>query len=58
MFRLKKQPKIKMISIGVSGQLIFTIGLGRDGKVYNWDALYKKWVIQEIKEPGETQSAV
>ena len=53
----KKQPKIVQISMAASGDFIFTFGLGRDGKVYSWNATTVEWVLHEIKAPVEAEHA-
>jgi hypothetical protein len=47
----KRKPKIISIAVGISGDLIFTIGLGRDGNAYSWDSVNLKWVLhQSVKQ--------
>lgn len=49
----KKQPKIKSITMCAVGDLVFTIGLGRDGKCYSWNAMTGQW---QIYGPAQEQA--
>ena len=56
MFRKKKQPKIKQIAMAASGDLVFTIGLGKDGKCYSWDATNRCWKPYMIQQEATNAS--
>lgn len=55
----KKTPKIKLISSAVSGDFLFTLGLGTDGKVYSWNSSTAEWMPHvvapnpPVETPGE-----
>lgn len=53
----KKQPTIKQIDSVIAGDLIFTFGLGKDGKVYTWDSVLCSWRLHKYVAPKEAANA-
>lgn len=49
-----KRKFIRQVTATTSGQMLFTLGLGRDGKMYSWDAMACQWVLfKQIMPPAE-----
>jgi hypothetical protein len=53
----KRKPRIKSISVGIAGDLIFVLGLGSDGKAYQWDALKLEWILHQMIQQKDQPSA-
>jgi hypothetical protein len=51
-----RKPKIKQIAVAASDGLLFTIGLGKNGKCYSWDSTNLVWILhQSVPMPPQEQ---
>jgi hypothetical protein len=51
MFRRKL--KIKSISVAATGDFLFTLGLGADGKIYMWNSQHCEWMLHKAVAPPQ-----
>lgn len=53
----KRKVKIKSLSCAITGDLLFTVGIGSDGNAYIWNSTLCKWLLHQATPPQEQPNA-